>query len=59
MEDTKFPESEELDALMRDFLAAELNPQLGRAAQTSGDTSTAVEAAPAPRHRAPSAPGAP
>ena len=33
MEDTDFPDTEELDALMREYLAAELNPQLGRAAQ--------------------------
>ena len=33
MEDTDFPDTEELDALTREYLAAELNPQLGRAAQ--------------------------
>jgi hypothetical protein len=32
MEDTKIPDSEELDALLRHFLSAELDPQLGRAA---------------------------
>src|SRR3954464_8264695 len=53
MEDTKFPESEELDALMRDFLAAELDPQLGRAAQhfrrhLHGSGSTAGAAPPGP-----------
>jgi hypothetical protein len=33
MEDTKTPDPEALDALLREHLAAELNPQLGRAAR--------------------------
>jgi hypothetical protein len=33
MEDTNIPDPEELDALLREHLAAELNPQLGRAAR--------------------------
>jgi hypothetical protein len=33
MEDTKTPDPEELDALLREHLRSELNPQLGRAAR--------------------------
>ena len=37
MEETKTPDGEELDALVREYLSAELDPQLGRAARRFSD----------------------
>ena len=54
MEDNKTPGDEDLDLLVRDFLSAQLNPQLGRAARRFGEhhRREARDARPVPPRRA-------